>query len=327
MDGRSSATRPPGVSRFDARTLVMVGDAPVGMGQLAVRLAEENNWPLISEPSGNALRGPNAVSAGGWMLANDEFWRARKPRDILVVGRPTLSRAVTGALGDKDVRVSVVTKDPSWADAAANVQRVFPRIPGVKPVDDAGDWLGHWRKAELSARLAIDAVLDAHPHSEQAVVRDMRAAMPADALMIAGSSLPIRHLFLCSAPHEGVTTIANRGAAGIDGTVSTSIGAADAWQRTGGGKAVALLGDLTFAHDSNGLAIPQEERPQLTVVVLNNDGGGIFELLEPADAVPRETFERVFAVDQRRGPGSTGRRAPRAPLALYQRQGSCRGHI
>jgi 2-succinyl-5-enolpyruvyl-6-hydroxy-3-cyclohexene-1-carboxylate synthase len=283
------------VADFDDRTLVIVGDAPLGTGQRAVRLAEENGWPIISEPSGNASRGPNAVSAGGWLLDHDEFWQTAKPADILVVGRPTLSRAITRALGDEGVRVSVVTQDRSWADAASNVHRVYHRLPEIERSHTAGDWLARWRTAESASRRAIDAVLDATPRSEQAVVRDMRAAMPPDVLLIAGSSLPIRHLFLCSAADEGVTTIANRGAAGIDGTVSTSVGAAAAWQSSGGGKAVALLGDLTFAHDSNGLAVAQSERPQLTIVVLNNDGGGIFELLEPAEAVARPTFERVFA--------------------------------
>ncbi|MCC5696982.1 thiamine pyrophosphate-dependent enzyme, partial [Klebsiella pneumoniae] len=83
----------------------------------------------------------------------------------------------------------------------------------------------------------------------------------------------------------------NRGVAGIDGMVSTAIGAA-----LGHGKpAYALLGDLTFLHDSNGLLIgPQEKRPDLTVVVLNDNGGGIFSLLEQGNPEYQDSFERVF---------------------------------
>ncbi len=105
---------------------------------------------------------------------------------------------------------------------------------------------------------------------------------------------PIRHVFLCAAPRDGVTVVANRGAAGIDGTVSTAVGAAHAWQRGGGGLAVALVGDLTFLHDVNGLANATKNSPRLTFVVLNNDGGGIFELLEPASSVDRSAFESVY---------------------------------
>ena len=95
------------------------------------------------------------------------------------------------------------------------------------------------------------------------------------------------------APRAGVTVLASRGASGIDGLISTASGAALAHQRAGGGPAVALIGDLAFLHDAPGLfAGPEEPRPDLLLVVVNNDGGGIFSMLEQA-AFPAP-FERVF---------------------------------
>ena len=92
-----------------------------------------------------------------------------------------------------------------------------------------------------------------------------------------------------------MTVLANRGAAGIDGTVSTAVGAALAWQRDGGGRAFALLGDLTFLHDASGLLLgPAEPRPDLAIVVVNNDGGGIFGLLEQGGDLGGPAYERVF---------------------------------
>jgi 2-succinyl-5-enolpyruvyl-6-hydroxy-3-cyclohexene-1-carboxylate synthase len=106
--------------------------------------------------------------------------------------------------------------------------------------------------------------------------------------------MPIRDLAL-AVPRDGVTLLANRGAAGIDGTISTAFGAALAWQQVGGGPAYALLGDLTFLHDSGGLVVGSDEpRPDLTIVVVNNDGGAIFALLEQGAPAYAAGYERVF---------------------------------
>jgi 2-succinyl-5-enolpyruvyl-6-hydroxy-3-cyclohexene-1-carboxylate synthase len=120
--------------------------------------------------------------------------------------------------------------------------------------------------------------------------------VPEPALLVLGSSQPIRDVGLTAAPRAGVRLVANRGVAGIDGTVSTALGAALADQRESPGTpAYALIGDLTFLHDANGLVLgPDEPRPDLTVVVVNNDGGAIFGLLEPGEPGHGASFERVF---------------------------------
>ncbi len=121
---------------------------------------------------------------------------------------------------------------------------------------------------------------------EPAVAREVLAA--ADGLLVVGSSKPVRDLFLWP-PHPGV--LANRGVAGIDGVVSTAVGAALATP----GQAYALLGDLTFLHDANGLVLgPDEPRPDLCLVVVSNDGGAIFGTLEQGGEGHEAAFERVF---------------------------------
>jgi 2-succinyl-5-enolpyruvyl-6-hydroxy-3-cyclohexene-1-carboxylate synthase len=282
--------------RLPARTLVVVGDTTPANGRAASVLAEEHGWPVISEPSGNARRGPNAISTGGLLLEVDEFVASARPEHVLVVGRPTLSRAVLALLRDPRVDVSVVASTANWADATRSAMQVMPLLPaadGHHAPDE--EWLGRWKSAEAAARSALSDVLAGDGSSELGLAAALHAALPADALLFLGSSMPVRDVFVAAAPREGVTVLANRGSAGIDGTVSSAVGAALAWQRDGGGRAFALMGDLTALHDANGLVLgPDEPEPDLTVVVVNNDGGAIFGLLEQGQEEYADAFERVF---------------------------------
>jgi len=271
------------------RTLVVVGDVHPGVAKQAALLAEARCWPVLSEPTGNARSGPGAVTTADFLLAS--LPPDLVPERVLVVGWPTLTRPVRALLAGG--AFDVVATGSGWSDPVAAAGRVLAGVPELGRRARDRTWLESWSAAEALARGAVDNVLDSSPLSEQLVARDLVSAVPAGGLLVAGSSLPVRHLFLARAREE-VTVLANRGVAGIDGTVSTAIGAALAWQAGGGGPAYALLGDLTFLHDTNGLVLgPHEPRPDLTIVVLNNDGGGIFSMLEQADG-DVDGFERVF---------------------------------
>jgi 2-succinyl-5-enolpyruvyl-6-hydroxy-3-cyclohexene-1-carboxylate synthase len=142
----------------------------------------------------------------------------------------------------------------------------------------------------------MDAVLDAAPVLTAArLARDVVAGLPAEALLVLGSSTPVRDVDRLAVPRGDLRIVANRGVAGIDGTISTAVGAAVAHARAGGGPAFALMGDLTFLHDLTGLlGGEREELPDLTLVVPNNDGGGIFAQLEPGGDRHARDFRRVF---------------------------------
>jgi len=247
------------------------GAAPVGV-------------PLVAEPT--AACWPGALAAGPWLLGS----AAVRPEQVIVLGRPTLHRPVTRLLADPGVTVTVVTADPQWTDVPGGAVAVGTtlRTHGTAP----GDWLATWARADRAAAAAVQSTLDEHPAvTGLHVAREVVAALPAGALLVVGSSNPIRDVALAARPRSGLTVLANRGVAGIDGTVSTAVGAGLAHR----GPAYALLGDLTFLHDSNGLLLgPAEARPDLTIVVANDDGGGIFGLLEQGAPVHAAAFDRVF---------------------------------
>ncbi|MFL6069986.1 MAG: 2-succinyl-5-enolpyruvyl-6-hydroxy-3-cyclohexene-1-carboxylic-acid synthase, partial [Actinomycetes bacterium] len=257
--------------RLPARTLVVVGDTTPELGRSASVLAEEHGWPVISEPSGNARRGPNAISTGALLLEAAGFLDAARPDHVLVVGRPTLSRAVLALLRDPRSRVTVVGTTASWADPTRTASEVLPALPAADGHHEPDEgWLDLWRSAEDEARRAVDEVVADGDGTELGLAAALTAALPADALLFLGSSMPVRDAFAAAAPRDGVTVLANRGVAGIDGTVSSAMGAALAWQRDGGGRAFALIGDLTALHDSNGLVRgPDEAEPDLTIVIVN----------------------------------------------------------
>ncbi len=286
------STPPPVVADgWPDRTLVVVGDAPPDWGRQAVRLAEARGWPVLSEPSGNARTGPHALTLGHLLLDRSEH-PDLYPDCVLVIGRPTLDRRVAALLADPGVDVVIAAPTPRWADTARSATRVVAAVPDAgdhRPVDRG--WLEQWRTADAAAVAAAGV---AGTVTGPGVAAALHAGLPPGSLLVVGSSMPARDL-RHAAPREGVTVLANRGAAGIDGTVSTAIGAALAWQATGGGPAAALIGDLTFLHDSNGLLLGlDEDRPQLAIVVVNNDGGGIFGLLEQGQPEHAGAFERVF---------------------------------
>jgi 2-succinyl-5-enolpyruvyl-6-hydroxy-3-cyclohexene-1-carboxylate synthase len=302
------------------RGLVVCGDGDYDALAL-VRLAERAGWPVLAEPSCGARRGPNALTGYQYLLASREFMAPRRPDVIVSAGRPGLSRPQSALLGlaraGEQVRHVVIARGPGrWADPqrAATDVAAGVTLTGAPPAGAPGRWLDGWRRADAAALRAADAVLEADTAgpgrqdgepapgepalaepalTEPLIARELLAALPEQALLWAGNSLSVRDIDLLMPPRTDVRVLASRGASGIDGTASTAAGAALAHAAAvSGAPAFALIGDLALLHDAAGLAIgPGEPRPDLCLVVVNNDGGGIFEALEPAAF---GSFERLF---------------------------------
>ncbi len=251
--------------------------------------------PTVAEPTAPA---PSSGMSSGINPLHPLALPLLHPQQVIMLGRPTLHRPVSALLADAKVPVYALTTGPRWPDVSGNSRANGTRAITTGQPNPA--WLRRCRELNAHALAAVRSQLDAHPlttglHVAAAVADALR---PGDQLVL-GASNPVRDAALvglgAAEHHKDVTVRSNRGVAGIDGTVSTAIGAALAHDRTGG-RTVALIGDLTFVHDSSGLLIgPTEPTPrQLTIVVSNDNGGGIFELLEQGDPRFADVSSRIF---------------------------------
>ena len=254
---------------------------PLLVGRGVADLARSSSLPLVAEPSSNArlaaLR-TGRVLLGGPLV--DEVQR------VVMFGRPNLSRPVNRLLARDDIELIVASATADWVDPGWRASRVAPAVtlPPGEP-----DWTERWREADTRVSEALDDLLSRQAVLTGPAVAACVAAAVGDGVLVLGNSQPIRDADL--APLDGQRIYANRGLAGIDGTVSTATGIALATAEP----VTLLCGDLTFLHDSNGLAAGAgEPRPDLRIVVADDDGGSIFGTLEYGDPRYAASFERVF---------------------------------
>ncbi len=266
------------------RTVVVVGDAGWTVGVEARALAELSGLPLLAEPSSNARTGECAIAHYRLLLDSPLGKRIRR---VVCFGHPTLSRPVTMLLSRADVEVVIVADRAEWGDVGSHAAAVVDRV--LVPDGDP-EWLAEWQEADRALSAQRTHRWDGH-----GVARAVVASVgPQDELFL-GSSQSIRDADLAPISRRPARVWANRGLAGIDGTLSTAIGVALAT----GHPTTVLLGDLTVQHDMGALvAPPLEPGCDIRVVVVHDDGGAIFSTLEQGGPEYEVAFERVFGTPQ-----------------------------
>jgi 2-succinyl-5-enolpyruvyl-6-hydroxy-3-cyclohexene-1-carboxylate synthase len=256
-------------------------------------LAERSRWPVIAEPT-SGLRVPGALAAGQFLLANEDFVGGHAPDLVVQVGAAPTSRAGL-AFAARARRLWILDPDDLVADpgrvAAGRVVADPTKL--IRAALARGDgrsdeaWLRAWLDADERARGAVDGFLGGLDEPfEGRVARDLAASLPNGSTLVVGSSMPVRDLDAFMAPRDGLRVLANRGASGIDGFVSTALGVAASGVRT-----TALCGDLTLLHDVGSLMWSARRGHDAVFVVPNNDGGAIFSFL-PQRELPE--FEELF---------------------------------
>jgi 2-succinyl-5-enolpyruvyl-6-hydroxy-3-cyclohexene-1-carboxylate synthase len=302
---RAPGTRAPSPPALEAladlvrrtpRGLLVAGWGADARPETVLAFATATGWPVLAEPISN-LRVPGTVSTYDPMLRSGDFAQAHRPEVVLRIGGP-LSNKITMQWLDAEIGQVLADADSAWPDPQHAISsRVLadaePLLASLTSAvgDMATDtaWNAAWHDADASARAAIDDLVDGWDEPfEGRIARDVVAAIPDGSTLVVASSMPVRDVESFAAPRDGVRLCANRGVNGIDGFVSTALGVAVASDAP----VVALLGDLCFLHDGNGLLGASTRGADLTLVVVDNDGGGIFSFLPQAD-LP-DHFETLF---------------------------------
>ncbi len=255
-------------------------------------LAVAAGWPLLAEPLSNLRLPGHAMASPQAVLWNTSFVGAHPPDVVLQFGGAPTSRGAL-ALAASTPRLVTVDADGWAADPARHAERIVTADAQSIATDAVSrlaehpptSWLKAWNEADRRARRALDTFLDSVDVGfEPRIARDVAASLPDGAQLLIGNSTPVRDLDVAMAPRNGLRVLGNRGASGIDGLVSTALGAASA-----GAPTTALIGDLSLLHDVGALLWSEESG--VTFVVVDNGGGGIFDLL-PSAVLPEH--EELF---------------------------------
>jgi 2-succinyl-5-enolpyruvyl-6-hydroxy-3-cyclohexene-1-carboxylate synthase len=267
------------------------------LGPALAAFAERAAIPLLAEPLSGARRGQAAVAHYDALLRDETWAAAHEPDLVLRVGDLPTSKPLRRWLHALPGAVQIAfDPEAAWQDPGGYVSTIVgadPRLTlatigeRVAPNRDRA-WLEDWRGADRHAARAIAATLQPAGLSEPLVAAELGARLPANATLVVASSMPVRDVeTFFPVRDDAPRVLANRGANGIDGTVSTAFGAAAAAPH---GPAVLLTGDVALAHDIGGLLAASRLGLKLTIVVVDNDGGGIFAFLPVSQTRPPEHY-------------------------------------
>ncbi|HYB91140.1 MAG TPA: 2-succinyl-5-enolpyruvyl-6-hydroxy-3-cyclohexene-1-carboxylic-acid synthase [Candidatus Binataceae bacterium] len=287
------------------RGAIVCGPRAAGRAEDAravARLAERLSWPILADPlSGlrvGAHDGSRVVDSYDVLLRDPAFCEAHQLDAIFQIGDPPVSKPLAQFMAASRRFHLMVAEPGTWPDplhVATDVAAVTAAefcdalAAALGGSARASSWLDAWLGASAKVRAALDEALAAETSMfEPKVITETIRLIPDGALVHAGNSMPVRDMdtFVGRAPRDLVLE-GNRGASGIDGVLSTALGAAAARMDP----TVLILGDLSCLHDIGGLQIAARYPIHLLVIVINNDGGGIFSFLPQAGlGDPFETF-------------------------------------
>jgi 2-succinyl-5-enolpyruvyl-6-hydroxy-3-cyclohexene-1-carboxylate synthase len=292
----------------EPRGIIVCGPGEVaGLADAATALSATSGYPILADPLSGVRFGSHdragVIDSYDPVLRDQDTAAALQPEIVIRVGALPTSKPLQQFLMDRTDRVHVVIdagapRDPTHlatsymlGDAAATLANLAERVTALGKSGNCG-WLDAWKAVDRAAAAAIESAL-AHEEDpfEGRAVSEVAVLLPEGATLVVGNSMPIRDVdAFVRGDRRRLRIVSNRGANGIDGVISTALGAA----AVAAGPVVLLVGDLSFLHDLNGMLAASKFDLDATVVVLNNDGGGIFSFLPQAEQLDATTFEALF---------------------------------
>jgi 2-succinyl-5-enolpyruvyl-6-hydroxy-3-cyclohexene-1-carboxylate synthase len=291
--GRPAA--PSGGTPPAGRIVIVAGaDRDRSSARELARFAARTGIPLLADPLSGARLGEAAIAHYDLLLRDPEFVAAHRPEFVIRTGDLPTSKPLRAWLAGLEAAQIAIDPDGTWHDPDAvvgmRIQTPYQALLGDQELRTDDDWLASWRAADEAVAGAIEGTLGGGL-SEPLVARSLGAWLPPEGTLYVASSMPIRDVEeFFAAGEDGPCVLSNRGANGIDGTVSSAFGARAA---TDNGPVVLLIGDVALAHDIGGLLAASRLGLGLTIVLLNNDGGGIFHFLPVA--AETDAFEEHVA--------------------------------
>jgi len=273
--------------------------------EAVVRLGSKLSFPILADPLSQLRAGAheksNIIPSYDSFLRNEQVVEGLEPDIIIRIGAMPVSKSLTQYLSAYSC-THIVVDEGGWRDSTMLATYMITADPTQLCNDlyqvlssstdnvQSTSWLEHWQQLNkvTSDLLAQVASEDAEQLFEGRVITELQSLLPADSVLFVGNSMPIRDVdMFLGVQDRSIKVLANRGVNGIDGLVSTAMGISAAGHRT-----VLLLGDLSFYHDLNGLLAAKLHKLPITIIVVNNDGGGIFSFL-PQATMPNH-FEQLF---------------------------------
>jgi 2-succinyl-5-enolpyruvyl-6-hydroxy-3-cyclohexene-1-carboxylate synthase len=275
------------------------------LGEAAAAFCEASGFPLLADPLSGARRGTAAIAHYDALLRDDAFASGVVPDLVIRVGDLPVSKPLrTWLAGLGEILQVALDPEGAWQDPASILTEslalepagALAEVTASQPVTDTAatdtDWLAGWRASDEQAAEAILGALDPRKGlSEPAIAAELGTLLPAEATLFVASSMPVREIeTFWPARDDPPRVLCNRGANGIDGIVSSAFGAA----ASADGPVVLLIGDVALAHDIGGLLAAERLELKLTIVLIDNGGGGIFDFL-PISHAPMAAEHGIYA--------------------------------